>query len=643
MRSTNKFAFASGLFMASLNVAAQEAHLIQSNNYETLPELLKQIDAPLTDAFPLISAVGTRLTEAQADWLAQQPGIIRVIDNVDDALGDQDSDDNLDTACPYAGSIKLNVEQNQLIWPIHARIKRPTRLHGLEITQTTGDAEIRTIALDGRIQTFTQSEETGTVTVPINAKLSDREHRITITFAGSDAPNQNDLDMSLTFDNDCETALLPAYTDQDSNTYFNDLIGASSLHKQGIKAQGVGIAVLDSGLWSHPDLDHNTDASNRVPVAYDAIRDLEVATLTDESGHGTHITSVIANSATISADEPSRYQGVAPDALIIPVKAFDANGKAQLFSLLRALQWIADNQAEHNIRVLNLSFASKPRWPYWLDPVNQAIIQLWHRGVTAVAAVGNSGPDPITIGAPANIPYIIGVGAYTDSWTPDDPRDDFVPLFSSQGPTPLGHIKPDIIAPGGHIEGLTPAESRLAQDHPDFMLETNRIAMTGTSQAAGVVSGAIALMLQISPELTPDEIKCKLMSSAKPGVLPNGKLAYSPLRQGAGMIDIARAISIGNKLCANGQDQLLKEINREVFFTGPAELDTDGSPFIPNFPTLFSTASPGDTPVKDIAWGVKEHVERLQEADVLRPNPLQSTWVERYFNEIELLKSLSNQ
>ena len=131
MRSTNKFAFASGLFMASLNVAAQEAHLIQSNNYETLPELLKQIDAPLTDAFPLISAVGTRLTEAQADWLAQQPGIIRVIDNVDDALGDQDSDDNLDTACPYAGSIKLNVEQNQLIWPIHARIKQPTRLHGL--------------------------------------------------------------------------------------------------------------------------------------------------------------------------------------------------------------------------------------------------------------------------------------------------------------------------------------------------------------------------------------------------------------------------------------------------------------------------------------------------------------------------------
>jgi hypothetical protein len=150
-------------------------------------------------------------------------------------------------------------------------------------------------------------------------------------------------------------------------------------------------------------------------------------------------------------------------------------------------------------------------------------------------------------------------------------------------------------------------------------------------------------MLQISPELTPDEIKCKLMSSAKPGVLPNGKLAYSPLRQGAGMIDIARAISIGNKLCANGQDQLLKEINREVFFTGPAELDTDGSPFIPNFPTPFSTVSPGDTPVKDIAWGVKEHVERLQEADVLRPNPLQSTWVERYFNEIELLKSLSNQ
>ena len=260
-----------------------------------------------------------------------------------------------------------------------------------------------------------------------------------------------------------------------------------------------------------------------------------------------------------------------------------------------------------------------------------------------MASVGNSGPDPITVGAPANIPYIIGVGAYTDSWTPNVATDDFVPLFSSQGPTPLGHIKPDLVAPGGHIEGLTPAESQLARDHPDFMLETNRIAMTGTSQAAGVVSGAIALMLQVSPDLTPDEIKCKLMSSAKPGILPNGKLAYSPLRQGAGMIDITRAIGLGDKRCANGQDQLLKEINREVFFTGPVEMDRGGAPFIPDYPKPFSNAPLGDTPVIGIAWGVKEHVERLQEADILHPDPLQSTWVARYFREIELLKSLSNQ
>lgn len=643
MKTITKLALAFGLLSSSLSIEAQEAHLVQSNDYEALSALLKQIDAPLTDAFPLISAVGTRLTEGQADWLSQQPEIIRVIDNVEDALGDHDSDKSIDTACPYAGSIKLITEQNRLIWPIHARIERPTQLRRLVISQSEHTAEVLKISLDNQLLAFKRDSQTRVVTTEINTTLSEPVHNIAVFFANVNPPKQNELDMTLTFDDDCETQLLPAYMDNDSNTHFNDLIGASALHFQGIKGQGVGIAVLDSGLWSHPDLDHNTAASNRVPVAFDAIHNLEATTLTDESGHGTHIISVIANSAPVSAEEPDRFQGVAPDASVIPVKAFDANGKAQLFSLLRALQWIADNQAKHNIRVLNLSFASEPRWPYWLDPVNQAIIQLWHRGVTAVASVGNSGPDPITVGAPANIPYIIGVGAYTDSWTPGNVTDDFVPLFSSQGPTPLGHIKPDLVAPGGHIEGLTPAESQLARDHPDFMLGANRIAMTGTSQAAAVVSGAIALMLQISPDLAPDEIKCKLMSSAKPGILPNGKLAYSPLRQGAGMIDITRAVSIGDKHCANGQDQLLKEINREVFFTGPVEMDRGGATFIPNYPTPFSSIHAGDTPVKGIAWGVKEHVERLQEADILNPDPLQSTWVARYFSEIELLKSLSNQ
>ena len=258
MRTTNQFAFAFGLLLSSLTVVAQEAHLVQSNNYETLPALLKQIDAPLTDAFPLISAVGTRLTTAQADWLSQQPGIIRVIDNVEDVLGDHDSDKGLDTACPYAGSIKLVTEQNRLIWPIHARIERPTRLRRLVISQSETSADILKITLDSRRQPFERDGQTGSVTAEINATLDEPVHQLAIFFANTSTPKQNELDMTLTFDNDCETKLLPAYPDKDSNTYFNDLIGASALHSQGIKGQGIGIAVLDSGLWSHPDLNQNS-------------------------------------------------------------------------------------------------------------------------------------------------------------------------------------------------------------------------------------------------------------------------------------------------------------------------------------------------------------------------------------------------
>ena len=67
--------------------------------------------------------------------------------------------------------------------------------------------------------------------------------------------------------------------------------------------------------------------------------------------------------------------------------------------------------------ILNLSIAARPRWPYWLDPLNQAVMRAWASGIVVVAAAGNEGPDPMTIGSPGNLPYVITVGAMTDSWT----------------------------------------------------------------------------------------------------------------------------------------------------------------------------------------------------------------------------------
>ena len=145
-------------------------------------------------------------------------------------------------------------------------------------------------------------------------------------------------------------------------------------------------------------------------------------------------------------------------------------------------------------------------------------MKAWESGIAVVAAAGNEGPGVETIGSPGNIPYIITVGAVTDSWTPNTRDDDYIPDFSSRGPTPSGHVKPDIVALGGHMTGLIRPESAMALEQPEDMLRTGEFVLTGSSQASALVSGILALLLQLEPSLTPDDIKCKLITSAEPAI-----------------------------------------------------------------------------------------------------------------------------
>jgi len=78
--------------------------------------------------------------------------------------------------------------------------------------------------------------------------------------------------------------------------------------------------------------------------------------------------------------------------------------------------------------------------------------------------------------------------------------------------------------------------TRIAKEHPEFHDGGSYFFMSGTSQATAVVSGVVALMLELQPNLTPDEVKCKLMDSARPAVRDDGTLAYSVFQQGAGLV-----------------------------------------------------------------------------------------------------------
>ena len=203
------------------------------------------------------------------------------------------------------------------------------------------------------------------------------------------------------------------------DTAFRAEIGADLLFDEGIDGTGVTVAVIDTGMWySYNDLKNDLSGDNRIVAEYDAIAN-KVAHSKDEAGHGTHITTVIAGTKISDSGEP---QGVAPNVKLVNVKAFGDDGSGSYADVIRALNWVVTNKNTYNIRVVNLSFSAPPRSHYWDDPINQAVMAAWKAGIVVVASAGNTGPDPMTIGVPGNVPYVITVGAMSDNWTPEQPQ-----------------------------------------------------------------------------------------------------------------------------------------------------------------------------------------------------------------------------
>ena len=317
------------------------------------------------------------------------------------------------------------------------------------------------------------------------------------------------------------------------------------------------------------------------------------------------------------------------------VKAFGESGEAGFLDIVRGIQWVVEQREPLGIQVLNLSFAARPRWPYWEDPVNQALMRAWKAGIFIVAASGNEGPDPMTIGSPGNLPYLLTVGAATDSWTEGSRDDDYIPDFSSRGPTPLGHIKPDLVAYGGHIAGITQPGSTLARDFPEYFLSTGEFVMTGSSQAAAVVSGLAALLLQLEPTLGNDELKCMLKTTAEPAIVADGRLAYSPFQQGDGLISVQRALTIGAAQCEQQALNLDSDIAGIDHFQGPAIFSADSPPALPGQTELIALPAEEEGPIEGLRWGVRAHLERLTEPS-MADGPID--WVAIYAQEIERMR-----
>ena len=317
----------------------------------------------------------------------------------------------------------------------------------------------------------------------------------------------------------------------------------------GYTGAGVTVAFIDSGITSyqHPDL-----ADGRVLAFVDFVNGR--TTKYDDNGHGTAVAGIIGGTGKLSS---KKYAGMAPGASLVSLKVLDENGRGSVGDILKALDWVYTNGAAYGVRIVNLSAGAAVTESYYTDPLTLATKALVDKGVTVVAAAGNNGQNALGqsqwggVVSPGNAPWVLTVCAFSTKGT-YNVADDAVAAFSSAGPTAIDFsAKPDLCAPGVGVVSTAAPGSSLFQSgllSPVSWLISGTVAstfpyvpyesLTGTSMATPMVSGAIALMLQANPSLTPNLIKGILEFTAisKPGV--------SPLRQGAGFMNVSHAVAL---------------------------------------------------------------------------------------------------
>jgi serine protease AprX len=331
-------------------------------------------------------------------------------------------------------------------------------------------------------------------------------------------------------------------------------IGATVIHDTlGYDGAGVGVAIIDSGVtpW-HDDL-ASGDGGQRVVRFVDFVRNRPRPY--DDYGHGTHVAGVIAGNGF---DSGGARTGIAPRAHLMILKVLDDEGNGRISDVIAAFDYILKNSADLNVRVVNLSVATRVDESYTTDPLTVAARKLVDAGIVVVAAGGNlgrtvDGHDAYGgITAPGNAPWVLTVGA-SNHMGSSARTDDQMAAFSSRGPTPVDYgAKPDLVAPGVGIESLSAEESNFYRTLTPYLLSGTvatgylpYLSLTGTSMASPVVTGTIALMLQANPALTPNAIKGILQFTAE---VYQG---YDPLTQGAGFLNARGAVELARTLAAS--------------------------------------------------------------------------------------------
>lgn len=264
----------------------------------------------------------------------------------------------------------------------------------------------------------------------------------------------------------------------------------------GYTGEGVTMAIIDTGIdGNHTALDDldddNMTNDPKIVAFYDAINNPEETNGTeifpyDDNGHGTHCAGITAGTGA------PNYQhiGVAPRANLVGVKVLDGGGSGSFAAVMAGMQWTVEKRHEFNIRAASMSLGALTGAIEWTsseeESVNRMANEMMRAGVTLFIAAGNSG-GTATIGTPGSAEDVITVGSLD--------KDTSIAIYSSQGPTEEGRVKPNIAFVGSSVNA------------PDANTGDGYVALSGTSMATPGAAGVAVLMYQANPDLSPFDIR----------------------------------------------------------------------------------------------------------------------------------------
>ena len=270
----------------------------------------------------------------------------------------------------------------------------------------------------------------------------------------------------------------------------------------GYTGSGSVVAIIDTGIDSdHIGLDDIDDDNStndpKVIAFYDPVNTPELTNGTevkayDDQGHGTHCAGITAGTGA----PDYLYKGVAPMAQLVGVKVLDEGGSGSFATVMAGMEWTVEKRHIFNIRAASMSLGG-PGAIEWTsseeESVNRMGNEMMREGVALFIAAGNSA-GPATIGTPGSAEDVITVGSLD--------KNTAIAVYSSQGPTEEGRVKPNIAFVGSNVMA------------PDYNTGNGYTGKSGTSMATPGAAGLAALMYQANPDLSPFDIRNIMQETA---------------------------------------------------------------------------------------------------------------------------------